>query len=102
MSDSEIVRIILEGIVAAGVIGGLVLALLKLGGIGNQIEIHGKAIEKMADVIVVQATQKLEIAQLRQRQQDDAARTDASFGRVFAQLDRIQERWQGKRTDSSP
>lgn len=102
MADSELVRIIFEGIVALGVVGGLAMTLIRLGALGNKIETHGAAIEKMADVMVVQATQKLEIAQLRQRQQDDSARTDASFLRVFQQLDRQNERWQGKRTDSSP
>lgn len=87
MPDSELLRIIFEGVVAAGVLAGLGMTLIRLGAIYNTVETHGKAIEKMADVMVVQATQKLEIAQLRQRQSDDAARTDESFRRVFAMFD---------------
>lgn len=87
MPDSELLRIIFEGIVAAGVLGGLAVTLIRLGALGNQIETHGRAIEKMADVMVVQATQKQELAGLRERQTQDAARTDETFRRVFALLD---------------
>lgn len=87
MGDAEVWKLLFDGIIAAGVIGGLIVTLLKLGAIGNQIETHGKAIEKMADVIVMQATQKTELAGLRERQTQDAARTDETFRRVFALID---------------
>lgn len=87
MADSEMIKIVFEGVMALGVVGGAVLTLLKLGSIGNQIETHGKAIEKMADVIVMQAMQKEELRGLRERQTQDTARTDETFKRVFALID---------------
>lgn len=102
MGDAEALRVVFEGIVALGVLGGLAMTLVRLGAIGNTIKTHGEAIEKMADVLVVQATQRMEIQSLRERQTQDEARADETNRRIFQAIDRMNERWQGKRTDSPP
>lgn len=98
MADVEVVRLIFE----SGVLGSLVVALLKLGGIGNQIQTHGEKIDKIETTLETMAEQKAELRAIQRSVNDLVARTDATFNRVFQQLDRINERWQGKRTDSSP
>lgn len=102
MSDAEIVRTVFEGLVALGVLGSLVVALLKLGGIGKEIETHGVQISKIETTLETMAEQRAELRSIQRTLNDLIARTDATFGRVFQSLDRINERWQGKRTDSSP
>lgn len=89
MAVDDTIRLVFEGIVAAGVVGSAMSTFLKLGRLGERIEIHGKAIEKMADVLTVQALQKAEIAAIRERQIQDSKRTDETFSRIFNRLDRV-------------
>lgn len=91
-TDSESLKLIFEGIVAVGVLGGGMIMLLKLGSIGNQIENHGVAIEKIEETLATMASQKVELQGLRERQQQDTQRTDESFRRVFQILDRLHDR----------
>lgn len=92
MPEAEVVRITFEGIVALGVLGSLVVALLKLGAIGNQIKTHGSQITKIEAAMETMAEQRVELRGLQRQLNDLIARTDETFKRVFQRLDRDLER----------
>lgn len=92
MAEAEGLKLLFEGVMALGVIGGAALTLLKLGAIGNQIESHGEKIDKIETTLEAVAEQKAEIRAIRQSAIDKAARDDETFKRVFQLIDRIQER----------
>lgn len=98
MPDSDILKLIFEGIVALGVLISGAATLLKLGAIGNQISNHGTQIQdlqdtakRQADTLAMVAVQKAELGALREMVISLTNRTDVTFGRVFSRLDRSAE-----------
>lgn len=65
----------------------------------NQLK---QSIDKLEEIVASVALQRDQIQSIRDTITQNTARTDNTFSRVFQALDRINERWQGKRLDSSP
>lgn len=98
MADADTLKLVFEGIVAAGVIASGAATLLKLGAIGNQIKTHGESIsdlkdtaKRQAETLSLVAVQKSELSSLREMMLTQTRRTDETFGRIFNRLDRLPE-----------
>lgn len=96
MQIPDEVRLVIEGI---GILGSAALIMTKLGRLGERFDNHGdklvkleSAVEKMEETLQVVAVQKDQIQSIREAQQLNTKRTDETFTRVFAIMDRMQQR----------
>lgn len=90
------VRLIIEG---TGILGSAALIMTRLGRLGERFDNHGSkleklenAMDKMEETLQVVAVQKDQIQSIREAQTLSIKRTDETFTRVFALLDRMQVR----------
>lgn len=95
MQIPDEVRLFIEGI---GILGSAAVILTKLGRLGERFENHGvklekleEAMEKIENTLEIVAVQKDQIQSLRDQQGMNVKRTDETFTRVFAILDRLQD-----------
>jgi hypothetical protein len=103
MAIPDEVRLLIEG---AGILGSAAMILVRLGRLGERFDHHSadlkdarddlkdtkEDINKIKDALAIVAVQKDQIQSIREAQTANTKRTDETFTRVFAILDRMQQR----------
>lgn len=71
--------------------------MMRLGRLGERFDNHGDklekletALDKMEETLSIVAVQKEAIQSIREQQMQSIKRTDETFSRIFAVLDRMQ------------
>jgi hypothetical protein len=96
MQIPDEIRLMIEGV---GILGSAALIMTRLGRLGERFDNHGVkleklegAMDKMGETLQVVAVQKDQIQSIREAQGMNTKRTDETFTRIFAILDRHQQR----------